>query len=84
MAVLEGPDEMISLARAAEIAGLSPVTLGLQARKGRLQTVKPAHDRLTTRRWLHRYLQSRTGPQGGTPAPLPASYTTPDGEEQIT
>jgi hypothetical protein len=80
---MEGADEFITLRRAAEIAGIAANTLQRQALRGKLQTIKPAHDRFTTRRWLHLYLGGRTGPQGGTPAPLPPDYQTPDGEEPI-
>jgi hypothetical protein len=79
---LEGPDEYITLARAAQIAGLAPTTLRNQALAGWLRTVRPGHDRLTTRRWLHAYLRTRgTHHRGATPKALPDAYIAPQGEE---
>ena len=75
---IEPPDEYISIARAAEIAGLSPKTLRHQTVAGKLRTVKPAHDLLTTRRWLHDYLTGRDSSRGGLPSPLPEGYTAPE------
>ncbi len=75
---LEPPDQWISLERAAHIAGLSPKTLRHQAAAGKLQTVQPARDLFTTRRWLHEYLTSRDGSRGAQPAPLPADYQAPE------
>jgi hypothetical protein len=77
MTRLEDPMELISLKRAGEISGLSPGTLNVQARNGRLKTVKPAHDWLTTRVWLHEYLMAREGRQGGR-KPLPPDYVAPE------
>jgi hypothetical protein len=76
MTRLEDPMELIGLARAAELSGLSPETLRILARKGRLKTVKPSTDHLTTRAWLHEYLTSR-GPRRRTTKPLPADYVAP-------
>jgi hypothetical protein len=61
---LSGHDELLSLSQAAALAGLAPGTLRKAAvarvgRPARLRTVKIAHDRLTTRRWLQEYLMSR-------------------------
>lgn len=75
---LEAPDQWISLARAAVLAGLSPKTLRHQAVAGKLKTVQPARDLLTTRRWLHEYLLSRDDSRGAQPAPLPAGYVAPE------
>ena len=80
MAELEGPDETITLQRAAEIAGLVPNSLSDAARAGRLQATRPGHDWLTTRRDLHRYLRSRSR---GVVKPLPPDYLTPCGEAPI-
>jgi hypothetical protein len=73
---MEDPMELISLKRAAQISGLSPETLRVQARAGRLRSVKPAHDHLTTRRWLHDYLLSRSAQSDRKP--LPPDYVAPE------
>ena len=65
-------NKYISIARAAEVAGLSPKTVA-----GKLRTVKPAHDLLTTRRWLHDYITGRSS-RGGLPVPLPEGYVAPE------
>jgi hypothetical protein len=75
--LLEGPDQLITIARAAELSGLSPKTLRHQALAGKLRTVKPAHDLFTTRHWLHAYLSSRDDSRGGKAAPLPDGYVSP-------
>jgi excisionase family DNA binding protein len=80
MAKLEGPDELITLKRAAEIVGVGKDTLRQAASAGRLAAKRPGHDWLTTRRNLHKYLAGRCR---GVPKPLPADYQTPKGEEQI-
>jgi hypothetical protein len=80
MPELEGPDDQITLKRAAEVAGLSIETLQHAARDGRLQAERPARDWFTTRRHLHRYLAGR---KRGPVAPLPADYVTPEGEDPI-
>lgn len=82
MAELEGPDEQITLKRAAELAGLTPATLRQQALAGRLQVAQPARDLFTTRRWLHQYLANRDVRRKQA-APLPSDYVTPEGEEPI-
>ena len=76
---LEGPDDLITLARAAELSGLSAKakTLNEQIRKGRLRSVLFGRDRATTRRWLHEYLRDR---QGGRSKELPAGYVAPGDE----
>jgi hypothetical protein len=71
--------ELIGLTRAAELSGLSAGSLRIQARKGRLRTVKPSTDLLTTRVWLHEYLTSRDTTFGKV-KPLPPGYVAP-GEE---
>jgi excisionase family DNA binding protein len=80
MTELEGPDETITLQRAAELAGLALHTLSDAARAGRLKATRPGHDWLTTRRDLHRYLRGRSR---GVIKPLPPDYQTPEGEELI-
>jgi excisionase family DNA binding protein len=80
MTKIEGPDEPITLKRAAELAGLTMTTLRDAARDGRLQASRPGHDWLTTRRHLHRYLAGR---RRGVVKPLPAGYHAPEGEEPI-
>lgn len=74
---LEAPDDPISLARAAEIAGLSPNTIRAQVRNGRLQVVRYGHERLTTRNFLHKYLTERAAAFKQASA-LPADYVAPE------
>jgi hypothetical protein len=69
--------EFISLARAAEISGVAAVTLRAQAQRKRLRTLQVARNYLTTRAWLHEYLMSREGHQGGR-NPLPPDYVAPE------
>jgi hypothetical protein len=73
---LEGPDELIPLPRAAEIAGLAEQSLAGWARLGRLRTIREGQRYLTTRRWLHEYLLSRHRVSGRKP--LPADYVAPE------
>jgi excisionase family DNA binding protein len=73
---LEGPDERISLKRAAELTGLHPDSLRLKVHEGRLYAEKPGRDWVTTRRHLHAYLTSRGH---GMVKPLPADYQPPEG-----
>ncbi len=80
MRQLEGPDDPITLARAAEIAGVTPDALKKAVQRGRLQATKPARDLFTSRRWLHRYLASRTA-RPDRANPLPVEYQIPEGEE---
>jgi hypothetical protein len=79
---LEAPDQWISLARAAEIAGLRPNTLRQAAVEGRLEAQQIARNWLTTRQQLHRYLAGRKS-HGFEAKPLPADYQTPPGMEPI-
>jgi hypothetical protein len=76
MADLEGPDEHITLRRAAQISGLSGDTLSRAGHAGRLQMVQVGWHRYTTRRWLHAYLMSRKAASGGKP--LPPDYVAPE------
>jgi hypothetical protein len=69
--------ELISLKRAAQIGGVSPITLRQQARRNNLKTVKLAHDLLTTRVWLHEYLMAREQ-HPGPRKPLPPDYVAPE------
>jgi hypothetical protein len=78
MAELEGPDRPITIARAAEIAGLRVHTLRLAAEKGRIYAAKLGPDWITNRRHLHRYLRGR---KPGMRKALPAGYEVPEGEE---
>ena len=78
---MEAPDDLISLPRAAEIAGLSVHTVRAQARARRLQVRRVGHERLTTRRWLHEYLIRASENDRGTRAPLPEGYLPPDHED---
>lgn len=59
MSSVEVPDwdEMLPLADAAMLCGLSAQTLKLQAARGRLRARKLAGRWLTTRRWLESYLE---------------------------
>ena len=77
---LEGPDDLITLHRAAEFSGLSVNTVRTQIRKGRLQVKRIGHERLTTRRWLHDYLMERDDTFKQS-APLPPGYVVPGEEE---
>ena len=51
-------DEVISLAEAAELSGLSAHTLTQQAKRGRLHARKVGHTWMTTRHWLALYLDT--------------------------
>ena len=73
---MEGPLDYITLRRAGELCGISGDTLRNQARRGRLQTLKLGRDNVTTRKWLHAYLQSRD--TRGHAAPLPEGYVAPE------
>jgi hypothetical protein len=77
MAELEGPDEHITLKRAAEIAGLQPNSLKVKVHEGRLYATKLGRDWVTTRRHLHRYLTARSR---GMVKPLPEGYQAPEGK----
>jgi hypothetical protein len=74
---LEPPDERISIARAAALAGVSAHTLRTQARRGKLRTGRLGHDLFTTRRWLHEYLMAREQGRGHR-KPLPPDYVPPE------
>ena len=80
LAPLPGPDELITLAQAARISGLTPGALRNAAAAGRLQVQQvTARLNMTTRRWLHAFLEARgsqSGP-GAPPKPLPAGYQPP-------
>lgn len=79
LAPLPDPDELITIAEAARLSGLSAGTLRNKAGSGRLQ-VQQVTPRLnmTTRRWLNAYLQGRgQGRMGRPPKPLPAGYQPP-------
>ena len=82
MPELEPPMQYITLQRASEISGVSPVTLGNQARErggkpARLRTVRLGHTLVTTRVWLHAYLESRDARRKQA-APLPEGYAAPE------
>ena len=71
------PEELLSLSRAAEVAGLGARTLQTSIRRGNLSATKlapGAREWFIRRAELHRYLMSR---RRGTPAPLPADYQPP-------
>ena len=71
------PEELLSLSRAAAVAGLGSRTLQTSIRRGTLAATKLAPG---AREWfirrgdLHRYLMGR---RRGTPAPLPPGYMPP-------
>jgi excisionase family DNA binding protein len=77
---MEGPDDQITLRRAADLAGLTVQTLQQAAKEGRLQATMPGNEYLTSRRWLHRYLAGR---KRGVVKPLPVDYLQVEGEEPI-
>ncbi|HWE64790.1 MAG TPA: hypothetical protein VHB98_24010 [Chloroflexota bacterium] len=72
---LEGPDEWISLNRAATLSGVSSMTLRRQVYRGHLRITRSGYAWVTTRRWLHDYLQSR--PAGGQWRGVPEDYQAP-------
>jgi hypothetical protein len=86
LAQLEMPDdqrpdpvELLSLPRAAAIAGLGTRTVQTAIRRGNLPATKlvpGAREWFILRGDLHRYLMGR---RRGTPAPLPADYLAPRG-----
>lgn len=49
-------DEILSLAEAARLSGLTAHTLVQQAERGRLHARKVGHTWITTRHWLAQYL----------------------------
>ena len=59
LATLPAPGGFLTLSQAAEIAGLSPQTLRIQAGAGRLRAEKRGRDWFTTRAWLNEYLAGR-------------------------
>jgi hypothetical protein len=73
---LEGPDEHITLRRAAQMSGISRDTLSHAGHTGRLQMVQVGWHRYTTRRWLHAYLMSRKAASGRKS--LPADHVPPE------
>ncbi len=50
------PSDLLTLAEAAELAGLSPDTLRVQANRGRLKAVKRGRDWWVARKELARYM----------------------------
>ncbi len=78
--VLEPPDELIPLQRAAELSGVSVGTLRIQARVGKLTAKLTAYTWFTSRRWLHEYLVAATERDKGARKPLPEGYVAPDKE----
>jgi hypothetical protein len=78
MTDLEGPDEWITITRAARISGLAKSTLSHQAVAGKLQSRLSGHNRLTTRRWLHQYLMDASERDKGKRKPLPPGYVAPE------
>jgi hypothetical protein len=72
--MIEGPDELISLRRAAELAGLTLGTMRSQASAGKLRTRTIGHERLTTLTWLNDYLNEADDNDKGTRKPRPDAY----------
>jgi hypothetical protein len=75
------PDELLSLPRAAALAGLGTRTVQTSIRRGNLPATKlvpGAREWFIRRGDLHRYLMGR---RRGTPALLPADYVAPRGME---
>ena len=77
MQELEPANAYISLRRAAELSGLADSTLRHQALARKLRTVKIAGVHLTTRSWLHEYLQRAEAQPTGTRKQLPPDYQPP-------
>ena len=81
---LEGPDQHITLRRAAELAGLSYPTLKAQSKPRKDAPARLRVERLgprtvlTTRRWLHEYLMNRDETNTHA-AKLPEGYRVPAG-----
>jgi hypothetical protein len=50
-------DDILSLAEAAQLSGITAHTLAQQAEKGRLRGRKVGRTWITTRRWLIEYLR---------------------------
>ncbi|HWE64017.1 MAG TPA: hypothetical protein VHB98_20065 [Chloroflexota bacterium] len=74
---LEGPDDRITIKRAAQISGRAPETLRRHAYRGSLHTIQVGRVRMTTRRWLHEYLMPRGETDEHAP-PLPPAYVPPE------
>jgi hypothetical protein len=71
---IEGPDEPISLKRAAALAGLHPESIKLKVEEGKLVAEKAGKKWVTTRRHLHTCLMSRGH---GMVKALPIHYQMP-------
>src|SRR5436853_365872 len=70
-------DELITLADAARLCGLTPATLRVKVRHGKLKSqLITRRLRMTTRRWLHEMLMARD-PEEGPVKPLPPDYQAP-------
>jgi hypothetical protein len=78
MATLEAPDALISLTRAAELAGRRRELLRVKAVRGELRTIKSGGEHLTTRRWLHDYLLRAAAKDGDRSLQLPEGYQAPE------
>ena len=74
---LAGSDDYISIKRASAFGDAVACTLCYQAFAGNLATPKPAHDLLTTRHWLHRYLTAAARDTGRR-LPLPTACEPPE------
>jgi hypothetical protein len=73
---LEGPDEHITIGRAAQISDLDAGTIRQQALNHRLRYVRIDGRFYTTRRWLHAYLTNRPVMSGRKS--LPPGYLAPE------
>jgi hypothetical protein len=78
MGTLEGSDEYIMLDRAAELSGRSIHSIQERAFSRQLRTVKVGQKRVTTRRWLHEYLEQARANTNAPFHPLPEGYLPPE------
>ena len=62
-------EEVIALAEAAQLSGLAPHTLTLQAERGKLRARKVGHTWITTRHWLDAYLAAHARRKPRAPVP---------------
>jgi excisionase family DNA binding protein len=56
--MVKAPSDILTLPQAARLAGLSPITLRVQIRNGRIKATKVGRDWVVTRAELRAYLES--------------------------
>jgi excisionase family DNA binding protein len=56
--MVKAHSDILTLPQAAKLAGLSPITLRVQIRNGRIKATKVGRDWVTTRGELRAYLKS--------------------------